>query len=424
MATPWKKKLSWALYDFGNSAYATTVMAALFPQLYGKFWGEGIPGERTTLELVWAGGLASFGIALLGPLLGGIADRTGRKKLFLGAFAAIAIACTVMLAFAPQAPRWYALGAFLLSLFCFTGANVFYDSLLVDVAEESELDTVSSLGFALGYCGGGLLFLGNLLIITNPGWVGLDSALEASRWSILSVALWWTVFALPLFFVVKERAPEHRLSMGQAARGGFQAVMKTLGKIRQSPLILTFLLTYFFYIDGVNSVMRIAVKFGSDLGFGSGVLMGALLLVQLVGFLSTLGFGYAAARIGAVRILQACVVGYMGLCFFTLWISTPAGIFVFAGGIGLFQGALQSLSRSVFAGLVPAAEAGEFFGVYNLLGKFSSFMGPILITGCTVALQQAGVDSAVIQRVVLLALLPLFLVGGLGLWRFERLRRG
>ncbi|MGF1573314.1 MAG: MFS transporter [Sumerlaeia bacterium] len=417
METPtWKSKISWALYDWANSAYATTVMAALFPALYGTFWGAGIAKDQTTLELAWAGGLASFAVALLGPFLGGIADRCRMKKPFLACFALISIIFTLLLAFSGAEPRFMALGAFFLSLMCFTAANIFYDSLLVDVAGEQELDFVSSLGFGLGYFGGGLLFALNLVIITNPELVGLENSLAATKVSIASVAVWWFVFSLPLFFFVKEREVANPLPLLQAAASGFQDLRRTIAKIRAHRTVLLFLLSYFFYIDGVNSVMKTAVKFGSDLGFGADVLMKALLAVQIIGFISTLGFGVLSRYIGAKPILLFCIFGYCLLSVFTLQVTNERGIYIFAGGIGFFQGALQSLSRSVFASLVPPENAGEFFGIYNLLGKFSSILGPILITVSTLSLQWMNMDSEIIQRVVIISLLPLFLIGGMTMY--------
>lgn len=410
--TSWKSKISWALYDWANSAYATTVMAALFPALYGTFWGAGIAKDQTTLELAWAGGLASFAVALLGPFLGGIADRCQLKKPFLACFALTSIAFTLLLAFSGAEPRIMALGAFFLSLLCFTAANIFYDSLLVDVAAPEELDFVSSLGFGLGYFGGGLLFALNLVLMTKPELLGLPDKLTASKVSIASVAVWWLLFSVPLFLFVRERKVENPLPLWTAAASGFHDLKLTIGKIMSQRTILMFLLSYFFYIDGVNSVMKTAVKFGSDLGFGADVLMKALLAVQLIGFVSTMGFGVLSRKVGAKPILLFCIFGYCLLSVFTLQVINELGIYLFAGGIGFFQGALQSLSRSVFASLVPAENAGEFFGVYNLLGKFSSILGPLLITVSTLSLQLMQVDSELIQRVVIVSLLPLFVIGG------------
>ncbi len=394
---------SWALYDWANSAFATTVIAGFFPVFFREYWSEGAEATVTTFRLGMTNGLASLLVALAAPVVGAIADGWGARKRLLLAFAGLGIVMTGGLYFVQQGQWPLAALLYVMAWAGFAGSNVFYDALLVQIAPDSDLDRISSLGFALGYLGGGLLFAVNVLMTLNPTWFGLPDAAVAVRLSFISVAVWWGVFTLPLLlFVHDERRAER--SFFQAVEVGIGQLLATFRQVRRLKPLALFLIAYFFYIDGVNTIVKMALDFGMSLGFQSSDLIAALLLVQFVGFPAALGFGQLARWIGPK---WGVMIGLGGYVLATVWAATidsVAGFYGIAVLVGLVQGGVQALSRSLYARMVPTGQAAEFFGFYNMLGRFAAVLGPFLV-GWTALLTGN-------PRASILSVLVLFLVGG------------
>jgi UMF1 family MFS transporter len=415
--------LAWALYDWANSAFATTVMAGFFPVFFHQFWSVGADPTRTTARLGLANGVAGLVVAVLAPLLGALADRSARRKHWLLAWTVLGVVGTAGL-------YWTGRGEWLLAalLYClgtmgFNGGIVFYDSLLPIVAREPDYDRVSAFGYALGYAGGGLLFLVNVLMYRHPGWFGCASPPAAVQLAFLSVALWWALFSVPLLLGVDERGTgagatrrSDAAQAGAAASGGslaagWRELLHTLGAARRNRALWLFLIAYWLYIDGVNTVIKMAVDFGMAIGLPAAGLLGALLLTQFVAFPAALVYGWLGARVGAKRAILAGIAVYAGVALWAIYLDSIPGFYAMAVVVGLVQGGVQSLSRSLYGRFVPAGKSAEYFGFYNMVGKFATVLGPVLI-GVTAAV--TGNSRSAIASVALL-----FVAGGALLWRIQ-----
>ncbi|WP_341503305.1 MFS transporter [Gallaecimonas sp. GXIMD4217] len=394
---------SWAFYDWANSAFATVVLAGFFPLLYQDFWNQGVSVTEANLRLGWTNAAASLVIALIAPFIGALADQAGAKKKLLLLFAGAGMVATAGLASVGQGDWAWASGLFVLATIGFMGANLFYDALLMSVAPQSKWHFVSGLGFGLGYLGGGLLYLGCVLAALNPHWLGLASGTQAVLGSFWVTALWWALFTIPLALWVREPKALQASEQG-LWRGSLGQVFSTLKQLRRYRSAGLFLLAYWLYIDGVDTVVRMAVAYGRALGFERSTLILALLLVQFVGFPAAIAFGYLGERIGPRRGIYIGLFVYVLVCIWAAFISAPWEFFVMAVLVGLVQGGVQALSRSCFARLIPAGMSGEFFGFYNLMGKFAVLIGPPLF-----GLFGTWFGDV---RYSMLALIFLFLAGG------------
>jgi UMF1 family MFS transporter len=404
-AIDWPKAIAWASYDWANSAYATTVIAGFFPLFFKQYWSADVPATESTFWLGAVNSLASLVIVILAPLLGAIADRGSAKKRFLLFFAAMGVIMTSGLYWVAQGDWQMALILYGLGLLGFSGGNIFYDALLVGVAKRQQLDFVSALGFALGYLGGGVLFAFNVLMTLYPQAFGFPDATSAVQISFLTVALWWAVFSIPVLIWVPEPAIPNRVSGWLAIKAGFRQLRDTFQEIRRLRIVGTFLLAYWLYIDGVDTIVRMAVDYGLALGFAANQLIVALLITQFVGFPAAIVFGKLGERIGARSGIYLAIGIYMAITLWGYFIQQPWEFYVLAGAIGLVQGGIQSLSRSLYARLIPAQKAGEFFGFYNMLGKFAAVVGPVLMGWVSVATGN--------PRLSILSLLVLFAGGAL-----------
>ena len=369
---------SWALYDWANSAYATTVMAAFFPIFFREYWSSGGDPTVTTLRLGAANSIASLAIAVMAPVLGAIADRGGMRKRMLMTFAFLGILMCTGLYFVAEGHWVTAVWLYVLGTAGFALSIVFNDSLLVDITEDKHFDLVSAFGFAMGYLGGGLLYIFNVLMVKNPDMFGMTTA-TAVKVSFLSVAVWWLVFMLPLLFFVKERKPAQPESVFAAIGGGIRQLVATFNEIRALSTVALFLLAYWLYIDGVNTVIKMATDYGLSLGFDSGDLIVALLITQFVGFPATLAFGFISTRVGTKNVLFFSIGVYLLLTIWASRMTVVSEFYAMAAIIGLVQGSIQSLSRSFYARLVPENKSAEFFGFYNMVGRFAAIFGPILV---------------------------------------------
>jgi UMF1 family MFS transporter len=400
-----KPVVGWALYDWANSAFATTVMAGFFPVFFKEYWNAGVVATESTLRLGMTSGIASFVVAVMAPAIGAIADRSGARVRMMMLFTVLGAAATAGLALVGQGHWLWATALYLAASLGFWGGIVFNDSLLLHVAERDEYDLVSGYGYSLGYLGGGLLFLANAAMYRHPQWFGLADGAMAVRWSFVSVGIWWFVFALPCALWVRESAATGpRLRWGEAVRQGLFELRDTLREVTRYRPVLWFLAAYFLYIDGVNTIIKMAVDYGLSLGFPASGLLAALLLTQFVAFPAALGFGWLGSRIGPRRGIFLALAVYAGATFYAYTIQDPGDFYTLAVIIGLVQGGVQSLSRSYFGRLVPQGKSSEFFGFYNMMGKASAIAGPMLV----------GITAAVTgdSRTSILSILLLFVGGG------------
>jgi len=400
--------LAWAFYDWANSTFATTVMAGFFPVFFSQFWSVGADTAMTTARLGGANSVAGLVIALLAPLLGTIADRGGHRKRMLFAFTLLGAGTTLALFFVAQGQWLVAALLYALATLGFNGGVVFNDALLLDVAEPRDYDRVSALGYALGYLGGGLLFAVNVLMVVKPHLFGLADAAAAVRWSFVTVALWWLVFTVPLLRWVRER-PGRGAAAGGALSGSWRELAQTARRVARQPVVLWFLVAYWLYIDGVNTVIKMAVNYGMSLGLKSTDLLGALLMTQFVAFPAALLFGRIGDRYGPRPGVLLGLAVYIGLTIWAYFLDSALQFYLMAATLGLVQGGVQSLSRSMYGRLVPEGKSAEYFGFYNMVGKFGTVLGPALMGVTALATGSS--------RASILALLVLFVGGGALLWR-------
>jgi UMF1 family MFS transporter len=402
---------AWAFYDWANSAFITTVMVVFFPIFFREYWAKGLPSEEITLHLGTANALASVSIMLLAPFLGTVADQGGLKKPMMAGFVTLGVCATLGLTAAGESQWQWAMFGFVLAVVGFLGANIFYDALLVDVAEERQFNRVSALGYALGYLGGGLLFGLCVLLTLNPVWFGLTDASQAVRWAFGVTALWWAVFSIPLWRWVRERAPAQavRPPLVPLLRLSGKQLLETFRHIRQLRVVWLFLLAYWFYIDGVDTVILMAVDYGKSLGFANENLITALLMTQFIAFPAALVFGWLGNRWGAKRGILLGLAGYVVITAMATRMDSVSEFYLLALSVGLVQGGVQALSRSFYASLIPQDQAAEFFGFYNMLGKFAAVLGPLLVGW-------VGVLTGS-PRLGLLAVLLLFGIGAWLLWK-------
>ena len=398
-----KPILGWALFDWANSAFATTVMAGFFPVFFKQFWSVGTEPTLSTFRLGMANGAASFVLAVLAPLLGAIADRGGRRLKFLLAFTALGAVSTAGLYLVGQGQWQWAVLLFVGGSLGFWGGLIFYDSLLLDVAPRDKFDLVSGYGYGLGYLGGGLLFAVNVWMTLQPKVFGLPNAAMAVRVSFLMVAIWWALFAVPLFLWVREEPKPRAEGAGQAIAQGLRELLRTFGEIRAQRSLLFFLLAYWMYIDGVNTIQKMAVDYGLALGFQTSSLITALLMVQFIGFPAAIAFGWLANRTSTLAGIFIGIAVYAGVTIYAAYMTSEREFYAMAVAIGLVQGGVQSLSRSYFGSLIPKDRPAEFFGFYNMMGKFASVLGPLLM-GITALLTGSS-------RISIVSLVALFIAG-------------
>ncbi len=402
--------LAWSLYDWGNSAFATTVMAGFFPVFFKQYWSAGVEVTESTFYLGLANSIAGLLIVLLAPILGAIADRGSQRKRFLIFFAFLGVCMTALLPLVGKGEWQLAILLYVAATLGFSGSISFYDSLIVFITKPSRFDKVSAFGYAMGYLGGGLLFAVNVAMTLKPAMFGLADAAEAVKVSFFSVALWWALFTVPLALWVHE--PESRgIGTLGAVRAGLLQLRDTFHEIRQLRVVFLFLLGYWCYIDGVDTIVRMAVDYGLSIGFSSDSLIVALLITQFVGFPAAIGFGHLGNRFGPKSGIYLAIAVYS---IIVLWASRMESEIEFYGlaiGIGLVQGGIQSLSRSLYARIIPADKTAEFFGFYNMLGKFAVVLGPLMVGW-------AGVVSGS-PRIGILTLLLLFALGAFFLSRVD-----
>ena len=394
---------SWAFYDWANSAYSTTVMAGFFPLFFKEYWADPHNPNQSTFYLGMANSIASMVVAALAPLLGSVADQGSIKKKFLTFFAFLGVIMTGGLWMVAQGNWQMAVLFYVIATIGFASGNVFYDALLPGLASEERVDAVSSLGFGIGYLGGGLLFLVNVFMYLKPELFGIPDGATAIKLSFLSVAVWWAVFTIPLILFVPEPKNYENIDFNNAIRMGWVQLVQTFKEIRNMKVVGTFLLAYWFYIDGVDTIIRMAVDYGMSLNFPGESLIIALLIVQFVAFPAALIYGWLASKIGAKTGIMVGITAYSFITLLGYFMTEAWHFYVLAILIGLFMGGIQALSRSLYTRIIPPDKSAEFFGFYNMLGKFAAIIGPALMG--TIALVTGS------ARLSILSILLLFILG-------------
>ena len=378
-------------------------MAGFFPLFFKEYWADPHNPNQSTFYLGMANSIASIVVASLAPLLGSIADQGSTKKKFLIFFAFLGVIMTGGLWMVSQGNWQMAVLFYVIATIGFASGNVFYDSLLPGLASEERVDIVSSLGFGLGYLGGGLLFLVNVFMYLKPEIFGISDGATAIKLSFLSVALWWAVFTIPLILFVPEPKNYDAVDIKNAIQMGWIQLIQTFDEIRNMKVVGTFLLAYFFYIDGVDTIIKMAVDYGMSLNFSGESLIIALLIVQFVAFPAALIYGQLASKVGIKTAIMIGIIAYSFITFLGYFITKAWHFYVLAILIGLFQGGIQALSRSLYTRIIPAEKSAEFFGFYNMLGKFAAIIGPALMGTISLVTGSA--------RLGILSILLLFILG-------------
>ncbi|MCF8062526.1 MAG: MFS transporter [Deltaproteobacteria bacterium] len=407
-----KAVLSWSLYDWANSAFATTVMAGFYPIFFKQYWSVGVDTSMSTARLGFANSMAGVLVALCAPVLGAIADRGTAKKRFLAFFAYMGALMTASLYMVSMGSWVAAIACYVFGSVGFSGGNIFYDALITGVASEKRFDMVSSLGFAFGYLGGGILFAINVWMTLQPETFGFADASEAVRFAFLTVGVWWAVFTVPLLLFVEEpklQRPEPGFAMVGA---GLRQLRDTFREVRRLRTLFLFLAAYWFYIDRVDTIIRMAVDYGLSIGFDSKALILALLITQFVGFPSAVAFGLIGSRIGPKKAIYAALAVYLFVCVWGAFMHRELEFFLLAAVVGTVQGGIQALSRSYYARMIPKDKSAEFFGFYNMLGKFAAVIGPAMMGGFGLLVRQAGYSADTASRAGITSVGLLFLIGG------------
>jgi UMF1 family MFS transporter len=408
----WQTVISWTLYDWGNSAFATSIMAAFFPVFFKQYWSAGADVTASTLRLGLANSAVGALIFICAPVLGALADRGRTKKQLLGLFAFSGALCTGALFFVQQGQWPLATLLYAMASLGFFGGNIFYDSLLVTVAPPERLDFVSGLGFSIGYLGGGILLGLNILCVEQYQWFGFTTKTQAVRFAFLAVAIWWGLFTLPLLWNVPEITKSKSPPFLQLLREAFCQLSDTIRSIRQYRSIVIFLIAYFFYIDGVHTILKMSVDYAMSLGMDGSDLVKALLLTQFVAFPAALAFAFLGERWGALRGILLGISIYIVILFWASTMKTSTDFYMMAVAVGCVQGGVQALSRSFFGKMVPPNRSAEFFGFYNMVGKSSTILGPLMV----------GVAASLTgePRISLLIIVVLFVIGAGFLFQLTR----
>ena len=416
-----KQVWGWIMYDWANSAFATTVMGVFFPKLFKDFWCIGLDVNRSTLMLGLANSIATLMVVISAPILGAIADQGSSKKRFLIGFAYLGVAMTSVL-FLLGEGRWVeASVVYGLGVIGFSAANVFYDALLPSVAGEEKIDFVSGLGFAFGYLGGGLLLAVNALMARYPDMFGLTNPLGGIRLSFLTVGIWWGLFSLPLVKWVREERKNSTPREGIIIPG-FRKVFQTFRRIRRMPMTFLFLIAYWLYIDGVDTIVRMATDFGLSIGFGLNDIVFAFLITQFIGFPCAILFGKLGEKWDARKSILIAIVVYFLVTLYGMLMTETYEFYMLAVTIGLVQGGVQALSRSLYSRLIPPNQEAEFYGFYNMLGKFAAIIGPTLMGTMGVMVRGMGYSANLASRSGIGSIVILFILGGILLYRVDEKR--
>jgi MFS transporter, UMF1 family len=371
---------AWAMYDWANSAFAVVILTAVFPVYYRALAANaGRAPEDATAYWAYTTSLSLVVVALIGPVLGAMADIVGGKKRFLWVALILGVLGSTSLAFLGKDSFLLASLLFAIANFGFSGGNIFYEALLPHIARPSDLDRVSARGYAFGYLGGGLLLVINVLWLLRPGWFWMADREFALRACFVSVALWWFVFALPLFRKVAEPGTvERRVPIAPVLMDAFLRLAATLRQIRRYRQLALFLVAFWIYNDGISTIIKLAAAYGDEIGIDHNDMLIALIVTQLIGFPSSIGFGRIAYHIGAKRSILAGLAVYTLISIAGFFIRSTWHFYALAIVVGLVQGGTQALSRSLFAAMVPKTRSSEFFGFFSTGEKMAGIIGPAI----------------------------------------------
>ena len=403
---------SWAMYDWANSAFTTTIMAAFFPPFYRAMaMTAGASANDATAYWGYTTSVALLVIALLGPILGTIGDSRRMKKKMVAFFAGLGVTSSALFVFLGDDS--YLLGStlFILGNIGFAGGNIFYESLLPHVATRGDVDEVSARGYAFGYLGGGLLLAMNVAWYMEPGWFFMPDGGFAVRAAFFSVAVWWGLFAIPLLRTV----PEPSLHSGESQplhppppnvlKEAFQRLSHTFGEVAKYRQLLIFLIAFWLYNDGIGTIIKMATAVGSEIGIEMSDLVAAILITQFVGIPCAFAFGKLGKIIGTKRAILVGLLGYTGISIGGYFVQTATHFYILAFLVGTVQGGTQALSRSLFSTMVPKDRAAEFFGFYSTSSRFAGIAGPLIFG---IVSQYTGTS-----RHGIIALTALFISGGI-----------
>lgn len=396
------------MYDWANSAFATTMMAAVLPIFYSDVAASTLPNEQMATSY-WGmtQSVAMLIVWVLTPILGAIADYSGFKVLFLRLFSYLGILASLCFVFVGNGDYLLASVLFILGTIGFSGGNAFYDALLNDLVEPEKRDYISSKGFAFGYIGGGVLLVLNLLLIQKYGWFGLPDSLTGTYISFASVALWWYFFSLPLFRKVKDKNGGPRHKFGEYTKIGFSRIWNTFKRITRYPELLKYLIAYWFFNDGISTIITMATIYGKEIGLGTSHLIAALVITQFVGIPFTLLFGKIAERLGSKLSLYISLSIYVLIVIFGYFMTETWQFYALAIVVGMVQGGSQSIARSIYSRLVPSDRPAEFFGFLSVSSKFSAIVGPFVfsVVGLATGSSRLGILALVVFFIVGIALL-------------------
>jgi UMF1 family MFS transporter len=398
---------AWAMYDWANSAFQTTIIAAVFPIYFYRVAAADLSDTEATNRFAWATTIAIVIVALVAPLLGAIADYAAVKKKMLAAFLAIGVTSTLAMFTIERGDAALALTLFIIGNIGVAGSIVFYESLLPHLVGEDELDAVSSAGYAVGYLGGGVLLAINLLMMQKPELFGIPDRGLAVRLALASVGVWWLVFSIPLFRRVPE--PARAIERDEPAKGrvlaiGFRRLIETFHELRRYKQAFLMLVAFLIYNDGIQTVIRMAAIYGSSINIDESALITALLITQFAGVPFAFLFGYVATRVGAKRSIYVGLAVYALISILGYFMTTAAHFFALAILVGMVQGGTQALSRSLFASMIPRHKSSEFFAFFGVFERYAGILGPLIFASM--------VDATGSSRNAILAVLGFFIVGG------------
>ena len=398
---------AWAMYDWANSAFQTTIVAAIFPIYFQKVAAADMPGPVATSRFAWATTLAILIVAIIAPLLGAVADYAAAKKRLLAVFLAIGAIATAAMFFITRGDWQLALVLFVAGNVGVAGSIVFYESLLPHLVGEDELDRVSTAGYAMGYLGGGVLLAINILMMSKPDWFFLPNREVAVRASLASVAVWWVVFSIPLFRRVPE--PPRGLERGERPEANALVVaarrlLVTFRELRRYKQAFLLLLAFLLYNDGIQTIIRMATTYGTEIGIDENAMIGALLITQFIGVPFGFLFGHVAQTIGPKRAVFAGLMVYSLITVLGYFMRTATHFFLLAVMVGMVQGGTQALSRSLFASMIPKHKSSEFFAFFGVFERYAGILGPAIFAW---VVAQSGTS-----RNAILSVLAFFIVGG------------
>jgi UMF1 family MFS transporter len=405
---------AWAMYDWANSAFWTTVIVAVFPPFFSDYAAAGLPPAEATARFAWSTTFAVTVVAVLGPILGAVADYRAVKKTLLAVFMAVGVVATLLMATIERGSWTYAAILFVIANIGVAASQVFYDSLLPHIAAPGELDRVSTSGFALGFLGGGVLLLVNLSWILSPTTFGLPDAVAAIKLSFASVAFWWLIFSIPLLRRVPEppRALEpDETGRESSIRAALVRVLETFHELRGYRQAFLMLVAFLLYNDGIQTIIRMASIYGAEIGIDRNAQIAAFVVVQFTGIPCSFAFGSLAGRIGPKRAIYLAVGVYIGISILGYFMTTTWHFFALAFLVGTVQGGSQALSRSLFARMIPKHKSSEYFGFFSVFEKFAGIFGPALFA--------ASVTMFGSSRAAVLSVILFFVAGAAVLTRVD-----